>query len=99
MLDYAKTVLPQVTNWKKLFRKELIKCVNWAGEDEWSELYIWCYESFYDIYPDVLNEVFNFNRIGKKVSKITDAPLKRALVAGRPENKTYAEKQKNMLMN
>jgi len=54
MLEYAKKVLPQILAWKQLFKKELMKCINWAEESEKKELYSWCHENFFDIYPDIL---------------------------------------------
>lgn len=58
MLEYAKVILPKVSFSKELFRKELIKCINWVEEHELNELYEWCSENFKEIYPDVLSEAF-----------------------------------------
>jgi len=58
MIEYAKQILPKVCNWKDLFRKELIKCVEWASPDEQNEIYVWCYRYFADLHSDVLEEVF-----------------------------------------
>ncbi len=58
MIEYAKEILPKVCNWKKLFRKELIKCVEWSGAEKRDELYNWCYNNYSDIHSDVLEEVF-----------------------------------------
>ncbi len=58
MLEYSKIILPKVSFSKELFRKELIKCVNWVEQDEIQELYKWCHENFNEMYPDVLAEVF-----------------------------------------
>ena len=59
MLDYAKVILPKVSFSKQLFRKELVKCINWLKPSEVSELHDWCYSNFKEIYPDVLEEVFS----------------------------------------
>lgn len=59
MIKYAKAILPEVTSWKTLFKKELIKCIQWAEPEECLELRNWCYDNFYELYPDVLTEVFN----------------------------------------
>jgi hypothetical protein len=58
MLEYAKVILPKVSFSKDLFRKELIKCIGWVEEDQRDELYDWCYENFYGIYPDIISSVF-----------------------------------------
>ncbi len=58
MLEYSKIILPKVSFSKRLFRKELNKCVNWLEPEEIPELSKWCYEHFNDTYPDVLQEVF-----------------------------------------
>jgi len=58
MLEYAKVILPKVSFSKQLFRKELNKCINWVGQEQVHELYLWCYENFNEIYPDVLAEAF-----------------------------------------
>lgn len=58
MIEYARVILPKVCNWKNLYKKELLKCVEWAGEHEINELRKWCFENFNEIYPDILDEVF-----------------------------------------
>ena len=58
MLEYAKTILPKVSFSKDLFSKELKKCIDWVEKDELQELYLWCYQKFGDIYPDVLSKAF-----------------------------------------
>lgn len=60
MNEYATTILPKVSKWKPLFKKELIKCIRWAEPEEWFELHNWCYDNFYELYPDVLNEVYSY---------------------------------------
>ena len=59
MLEYAKVILPKVSFSRRLFRKELSKCVQWVEPYEIQELHDWCYENFKDKYPDVLEEVFS----------------------------------------
>lgn len=65
MLQYAKTILTQVSPWKGLFRKELIKSTEWMNEYERFECYKWCRIKYYHMYPDILEEVFQdiFNAI------------------------------------
>ena len=64
MIEYAKKVLPVVCAWKDLFRKELIKCIDWAGPEKRDELYNWCYQHYAGLHPDILEEVFH-----KKIEK------------------------------
>lgn len=72
MNDYAKKILPKVSEWKPLFKKELIKCINWAQPEERFELRNWCYDNFYAIYPDVLTEVYEEWRIPKTLVKLPE---------------------------
>jgi len=58
MLEYAKVILPKVSFNKRLFRKELNKCLKWIEPEEVQELREWCYKNFKCQYPDVLEEVF-----------------------------------------
>jgi hypothetical protein len=58
MLEYAKVILPKVSFDKNLFRKELVKCLNWVEPAEIHELRDWCYENFKNQYPGILDEVF-----------------------------------------
>ena len=58
MLEYAKVILPKVSFSKDLFMKELKKCINWVEKDQIHELYVWCFENFNDLYPDVLSKAF-----------------------------------------
>jgi hypothetical protein len=58
MIEYAKEILPKVSSWKELFRKELIKCVAWAGPENRDEIYNWCCRHYADSHSDVLEEVF-----------------------------------------
>ncbi len=72
MLEYAKQILPKITLWKKLFRKELIKCFQWTEDGERGELYNWCCENFSDGHSDVLMEVgrmYNLNRQNVRIPK------------------------------
>jgi hypothetical protein len=57
MIEYAQAILPKVSPWKNLFRKELIKCLGWAQPAELEKLQRWCYDNFYALYPDVILEV------------------------------------------
>ena len=59
MLEYAKVILPKVSFSEELFRKELMKCVNWVEPDEINKLQDWCNSQFQDKYADILKEVFS----------------------------------------
>jgi hypothetical protein len=58
MLEYAKIILPKVSFSRDLFRKELIKCINWVEGHQLHELRDWCLNEFNEMYPDVLAEAF-----------------------------------------
>ncbi len=59
MLEYAKIILPKVSFSEELFRKELVKCIGWVEPDKLKELSDWCFKTFGDLYPDILNEAFS----------------------------------------
>jgi len=62
MIEYAKVILPKISFSRDLFRKELIKCVNWVeNPNELDELIKWCTENFGEMYPEILDEVFSTN--------------------------------------
>jgi hypothetical protein len=58
MLEYARVILPKVSFSRELFRKELVKCINWVGDSEVNSLKEWCFENFMEMYPDILAEAF-----------------------------------------
>ena len=58
MLEYAKVILPKVSFSKELFRKELYKCINWVEPEQHQELYDWCFQTFRNEYPDLVQEAF-----------------------------------------
>jgi len=58
MIEYAKIILPKVSFSKDLFAKELKKCIGWVEKEEQQELRDWCYENFYNQYPNVLSMAF-----------------------------------------
>lgn len=59
MLEYAKTILPKVSFSRELFQKELHKCINWVEQSQLKELYMWCYEKFNKLYPNILAKEFS----------------------------------------
>lgn len=58
MLEYARVILPKVSFSRELFRKELVKCINWVADSELNSLKEWCDENFMEMYPDILTEAF-----------------------------------------
>lgn len=58
MFEYAKVILPKVSFSKELFEKELNKCIKWVDKSERHDLYIWCYENFHEMYPEILLRAF-----------------------------------------
>ncbi len=59
MIEYAKVILPKVSFSRDLFKKELIKCVNWVEVENQHEFRDWCEDNFGEMYPEILNEVFS----------------------------------------
>jgi len=73
MIEYAKKILPKVSNWKDLFRKELIKCLEWADPANRDEIYEWCFRNYNHLHEDVLEEVLqNRERKSLQFRKIKD---------------------------
>jgi hypothetical protein len=58
MLKYTEIVLLKVSFNRDLFKKELMKALNWLKKDEIRILKTWCIINFGAIYLDVINEVF-----------------------------------------
>ena len=58
MLKHQKTVLKGVRNNRILFKKELIKSLQWLNNRELSQLIKWVRENFYREYAEVIREVF-----------------------------------------
>ena len=58
MLEYCKFILEKVSNSKDLFKKELMKALNWIAPEEIQVLREWCYAHYGRIYPVILNEAF-----------------------------------------
>lgn len=93
MNEYAKKILPKVSCWKSLFKKELIKCINWAEPEEWFELRNWCYDKFYDMHPDILDEVYESRAVLR-----TNAATSRKIVTPSfiPDKYEYLTQRKMM---
>ena len=47
----------------------------WVEQDKWDELYNWCYDNFFDIHPDVLEEVYQDYHLKRAAVKIPHATL------------------------
>ncbi len=59
MLKYAKEILTKVSFDARLFEKELRKAIKSLMSHERTELEIWCYETFGNIYKPVISRCFN----------------------------------------
>ena len=83
-MEYAKVILPAVSDWKELFRKELVKCLKWLDSDEMAEFCSWSNDMFAEVHPEILGEVFadvtyqqNYKGILIHMSNPTHQPMKK----------------------
>ena len=58
MFELSKHILEKVSFDKLLFRKELIKAINWIKNDEQILLKVWCIATFGHVYKDLIFEAF-----------------------------------------
>lgn len=59
MLELTKKILRNVSFDPTLFRKELIKSLNWIRDiEELKKFKDWCLNEFGSVYPAILQEVF-----------------------------------------
>lgn len=58
MLEHQKKVLENISYDKKLFKKELIKSVNWLASHEVFKLYHWVKEKYGHTHYHIIKEVF-----------------------------------------
>jgi hypothetical protein len=58
MYELSKQILEKVSFDRKLFKKELIKAINWLKDEEKMLLRMWCIATFGNVYGDVIREVF-----------------------------------------
>ena len=58
MLELSKTILAKVSFDRKLFRKELLKAINWVKPDDKTLLKMWCLGTFGHQYREEITEVF-----------------------------------------
>ena len=54
----SKKILERVSFDRALFKKELMKSLNWLKPDEKLLLKVWCLSTFGHMYKDVILEVF-----------------------------------------
>ncbi len=57
MLETCKIVLNGVKDDKHLFRKELMKSMDWLSSEEQKVLKQWVQDNFYDRHADIIDEV------------------------------------------
>jgi hypothetical protein len=64
-LDFSKTILEKVSFDRYLFSKELRKLVIWMGHEneELKNLHKWCVDNFGEEYSDVIDQVFDKQRL------------------------------------
>jgi hypothetical protein len=58
MLDHQKSLLSNLSSIRHLFKKELVKSINWLKPEELTELYRWVIENYWDTHRDEISEVF-----------------------------------------
>lgn len=58
MLEYSKTVLQKVSFHPGLFKKELMKSLQWLKKEEVILLQVWCVVWYNDRYSEIIREVF-----------------------------------------
>lgn len=61
MLELSKQILQKVSFDRKLFKKELIKSLNWVKPHERVDLKTWCLMTFGIGYRDIIIDVFDKN--------------------------------------
>ncbi|MFA9370227.1 MAG: hypothetical protein ACERIH_00780 [Labilibaculum antarcticum] len=63
MLEHQKFVLKSVSDQEHLFRKELLKSIEWLSEEELYELFNWLKSNFYFSHKDCVKQVFSHSLI------------------------------------
>ena len=58
MYEMSKKILERVSFDRALFKKELLKALNWLKPDEKLLLKVWCLSTFGHMYKDVILDVF-----------------------------------------
>lgn len=62
MLRHQKIVLSNVRHHLPLFRKELIKSLQWLNDEERNELEEWLEFYFNGTHAEIIEEVFNYHK-------------------------------------
>lgn len=57
MLEHQKIVLRGVSDNRYLFRKELLKSINWLNDKDLKEFNRWVYDNFYQEQPEIISEL------------------------------------------
>lgn len=63
MLEYAKTVLENVSFCPDLFSKEFVKFNNWINADEQLELHNWCMNNFASRYKEIVYSMHSKSKL------------------------------------
>ncbi len=58
MIDHQKIILENVKQDPELFRKELIKSLNWLSQEDKQKLYDWVKSKFWSSHKEIIQEVF-----------------------------------------
>jgi hypothetical protein len=61
MLEHQKMVLSGVADHEQLFRKELLKSLNWLKTPQRGALKKWVREHYYHLHAETIDEVFRDN--------------------------------------
>jgi hypothetical protein len=59
MLEHQKIVLKSVSDQEHLFRKELLKSIEWLSQEELYELFNWLKSNSYFSYKDCVKQAFS----------------------------------------
>lgn len=59
MLEHQKTIIMNSVHDKNMFRKELVKSINWLNQNEQQKLYLWLKDKYSKMYGDMIEAVFN----------------------------------------
>lgn len=60
MLEHQKTVLINLCDNDKLFKKELHKSIDWLSQEELNDLWDWLRENYWETHGDIIVDAFIF---------------------------------------
>lgn len=63
MLEYAKTVLENVSFCPNLFSKEFVKLNNWVKPEEQMELHNWCMHNYASRYKEIVYSMHDRSKL------------------------------------